>query len=188
MAIFVAVFAAGIAIRLWRLGMSPAWQCDEAVYWRVSANVQHGSLAEHSVYGLPLQPFLYQPPLFFLIEARWFDLVGASIYHARLLGVLCTAGMQVAAVPAAVRLHGPRVALFAVLPVIFDGWLLYIERVSYIENALMILVVPGSCSTSARARHAVDWRGSSWPGWLWAPPPASSRPAPTSSSRCCCAG
>ena len=34
-------------------------------------------------------------------------------------------------------------ALLAVVPVIFDGWLLYIERVSYIENALMIFVVLG---------------------------------------------
>ena len=29
------------------------------------------------------------------------------------------------------------------IPVIFDGWLMYIERVSYIENALMLIVVTG---------------------------------------------
>jgi 4-amino-4-deoxy-L-arabinose transferase-like glycosyltransferase len=139
-AIFVVVLAAGIAIRLWRLGVSPAWQFDEAVYWRVSSNLQHRQLAEHSVYGQPFQPFLYQPPMFFLVEARWFDLVGASIYHARLLGVACTAVLQVVLFRLLIRLHGLQVALLAVIPVIFDGWLLYIERVSYIENALMILV------------------------------------------------
>ena len=142
-AIFVAIFAVGIAIRLWRLGTSPAWQFDEAIYWRVSENMQHGKLAEHSVYGLPFEPFLYQPPIFFEIMARWFDLVGASIYHARLFGVGCTAVMQVLLFRLLFRLHGLRIALLAVLPVIFDGWLLYIERVSYIENALMILVVLG---------------------------------------------
>jgi 4-amino-4-deoxy-L-arabinose transferase-like glycosyltransferase len=142
-AIFVAIFAAGVAIRLWRLGISPAWQFDEAIYWRVSENMQHRALTEHSVYGQPFQPFLYQPPMFFEFESRWFDLVGASIYHARLLGVISTAVMQLLLFRLLTRLHGLRVALLAVLPVVFDGWLLYIERVSYIENTLMILVVLG---------------------------------------------
>lgn len=156
-AIFLVAFAAGIAVRLWRLGVSPAWQWDEAVYWRVSANLQHGSLTEHNVYGSPWEPFLYQPPVYFLIEARWFDLVGASIYHARIFGVLCTAVMQVLLFRLLWRLKGPRVALFSVLPVISDGWLLYIERVSYIENALMILVVLGFLLYQ-RALDVPHWR------------------------------
>ncbi|MGD0603185.1 MAG: glycosyltransferase family 39 protein [Streptosporangiaceae bacterium] len=131
----------GVMIHLWRLGVSPAWQWDEAVYWRVSTSVQHGVLAEHSVYGLPFVPFLYQPPVYFLVLAQWFNLVGASIYHARLLGVVWSAGTQVLLFRLLWRIHGPRLALVAMLPVIFDGWLLYIERVSYIENALMVLVV-----------------------------------------------
>ncbi|HEX4089385.1 MAG TPA: phospholipid carrier-dependent glycosyltransferase [Trebonia sp.] len=142
-AIFIALLAAGVAIRLWRLGVSPAWQWDEAVYWRVSSDVQHRALTEHDTYGVPWQPFLYQPPMFFAIEARWFDLVGSSIYHARLFGVTCAAVTQVLLLGLIARLHGLRVALLTVLPVIFDGWLLYIERVSYIENALLILVVLG---------------------------------------------
>lgn len=146
-----------MALRLWRLGISPAWQWDEAVYWRVSANVQHGWLTEHNVYGVPWKPFLYQPPVFFDIESRWFDLVGASIYHARLFGVGCTAVMQVLLFRLLYRLHGPRVALLTVLPVIFDGWLIYIERVSYIENALMILVVLGFLLYE-RALDMPHWR------------------------------
>jgi 4-amino-4-deoxy-L-arabinose transferase-like glycosyltransferase len=156
-AIFVSAFAAGIAVRLWRLGISPAWQWDEAVYWRVSSNVQHGWLTEHNVYGAPWEPFLYQPPVYFDIVSRWFDLVGASIYHARIFGVLCTAVMQVLLFRLLWRLKGPRVALFAVLPVTFDGWLLYIERVSYIENALMILVVLGFLLYQ-RALDMPHWR------------------------------
>lgn len=141
--IFAVLFAGGIAIRLWRLGVLPAWQWDEAVYWQVSTNVQHGVLAEHSVYGLPWEPFLYQPPIYFNIGASWFDVVGSSIYHARVFGVWCTAVMQILLFGLLWRLTGPRVALLTALPVLFDGWLLYIERVSYIENALMILVVLG---------------------------------------------
>lgn len=153
---FTAAFAAGVILRVWRLGVSPAWQWDEAVYWRVSDNVQHGLLTEHEAYGAPWEPFLYQPPVYFLIESKWFDLVGASIYHARLLGVACTAVMQIALFRLLWRLQGPRIALLAILPVIFDGWLLYIERVSYIENALMVLVVT-SFMLYKRALDAPAW-------------------------------
>jgi 4-amino-4-deoxy-L-arabinose transferase-like glycosyltransferase len=155
---FIAAFIAGFALRLWRLDLSPAWQWDEAVYWRVSENVQNGVLSEHSVYGMPWEPFLYQPPVFFEIEARWFDAVGASMYHARLFGVGCTAIMQPLLFRLLWRLHGPRLALSAVLPVIFDAWLLYIERISYIENALMVLVVLGFLLYQ-RALDMPSWRG-----------------------------
>ena len=155
---FVAVLVVGTGLRLWHLGVSPAWQWDEAVYYRVSVNVQHGVLTEHSVFGVfPPEPFLYQPPFYFLLLSRWFDIIGASIYHARLLGVILTAAMQVALFRLLWKIHGPAVALFAIIPVIFDGWLMYIERVSYIENALMLLVV-ASFLLYQRALERPSWQ------------------------------
>jgi 4-amino-4-deoxy-L-arabinose transferase-like glycosyltransferase len=139
---FAGVLAAGTGLRLWHLGISPAWQWDEAVYYRVSVNVQHGLLSEHTLYG-NYEPFLYQPPFYFLFLSRWFSLVGASIWHARLLGVLLTAVMQTLLFRLLWKLHGSTTALFAIIPVVFDGWLMYIERVSYMENALMVLIVLG---------------------------------------------
>ena len=139
---FGLVLAAGTGLRLWHLGISPAWQWDQAVYYRVSVNVQHGLLSEHSLYQ-NYQPFLYQPPFYFLLVSRWFSLVGASIWHARLLGVFLTAVMQILLFRLLWKIHGSVTALFAVIPVIFDGWLMYIERVSYMENALMVLIVSG---------------------------------------------
>lgn len=155
--LFVIVLSIGVLFRLWRLGLSPAWQWDEAVYWRVSVNVEHGVLSEHSVYGIPWEPFLYQPPIYFVVVAKWFNLVGASIFHARLLGVAWTALMQLGLFRLLWRLHGPRIALFAILPVVFDGWLLYIERVSYIENALMPIVV-GAFLLYQRALDRPSWQ------------------------------
>lgn len=141
--VFAVILAVGTGLRFWRLGISPAWQWDEAVYWRVGVGVQHGLLAEHSLWGVPWQPFLYQPPFYFLMLARWFGLVGASIYHARVLGVVMSAITLALLFRLLWKLHGPKIALFAVVPVVFDGWLMYIERVSYIENALMVLIVLG---------------------------------------------
>jgi 4-amino-4-deoxy-L-arabinose transferase-like glycosyltransferase len=139
---FGVVLIGGTGLRLWHLGISPAWQWDEAVYYRVSVNVQHGLLSEHTLYG-NYEPFLYQPPFYFLFLSRWFTLVGASIWHARLLGVLLTAVMQTLLFRLLWKLHGSTTALFAIIPVVFDGWLMYIERVSYMENALMVLIVLG---------------------------------------------
>ena len=156
--IFITALAAGAGLRLWHLGISPAWQWDEAVYNRVSQNVQHSVLTEHSVYGVyPPEPFLYQPPFYFLLLSRWFDIVGASIYHARLLGVILTTAMQVTLFRLLWKIHGPAVALFAIIPVIFDGWLMYIERVSYIENAL-ILIIAASFLLYQRALERPSWQ------------------------------
>jgi 4-amino-4-deoxy-L-arabinose transferase-like glycosyltransferase len=137
---FGVVLAVGTGLRLWHLQTSPAWQWDEAVYYRVSINTEHGVLSEHPVYGVPWEPFLYQPPFYFLLLSRWFDEVGASIYHARVLGVAMTTAMQAVLFRLLWKIHGPAVALFATVPVLFDGWLMYIERVSYIENTLMLLI------------------------------------------------
>jgi 4-amino-4-deoxy-L-arabinose transferase-like glycosyltransferase len=141
--VFVAILVVATGLRLWHLSVSPAWQWDEAVYYRVSVNVQSGVLSEHSQHGVHWEPFLYQPPFYFLLLSRWFSIIGASIYHARLLGVILTAMMQVVLFRLLWKIHGSGVALFAIIPVIFDGWLMYIERVSYIENALMLLIAVG---------------------------------------------
>jgi Dolichyl-phosphate-mannose-protein mannosyltransferase len=137
---FTLGLVAGAVLRLWNLASAPDWQYDEGVYTQVSTNVLHGTLAEHVTYGTPWQPFLYQPPLYFLALARWFALTGPSIFHARVLGVLCSLGTLVVLFRLMWRLYGPVCALFCTVPVIFDGWLLYIQRVSYIENALLLLV------------------------------------------------
>lgn len=141
---FGGALSAGTALRLWQLAAKPDWQYDEGVYTRVATNLlQHGTLSEHITVNTPWQPFLYQPPFYFTVLARWFALTGPSIYHARIFGVLCSVVTLAMLHRIVLRIHGPRVALFVMLPVIFDGWLLYIQRCSYIENPLLMLVTAG---------------------------------------------
>ena len=141
-AAFVVVLLIGLGLRLWHLGASPAWQWDEAVYYRVSVNVQHGLLNEHLLVGLqgavPVSATVLLPGLVALVQP------GRGQHLSRPdLGVILTALMQTVLFRLLWKIHGPTVALFAILPVVFDGWLMYIERVSYIENALMLLIVTG---------------------------------------------
>jgi Dolichyl-phosphate-mannose-protein mannosyltransferase len=155
---FLGILAVGAALRFWDLAATPNWQYDEGVYTTVGKNVlQHGLLAEHVPYGTPWSPFLFQPPLYFLILARWFELTGASVYHARILGVLCSLGTLTCLFLLLRRIHGPAAALFVSVPVILDGWLLYVQRVSYIENPLLLLVVL-SMLLYQRAMERPTWK------------------------------
>ena len=142
--VFAGALALGAVLRFWQLATKPDWQFDEGVYARVGADLlQHGTLNEHITVNTPWQPFLYQPPFYFIALARWFALTGPSIYHARILGVLCSLATLTMLYRIMSRIHGPRVALFTMLPVIFDGWLLYVQRCSYIENPLLMLITAG---------------------------------------------
>jgi 4-amino-4-deoxy-L-arabinose transferase-like glycosyltransferase len=140
----VAILVAATLIRLWQVGSKPGWQSDEPVYTSVAANVaRYGTLNEHIQYGLSWSPFLFHPPFYFLVLAGWFDLFGVGVPQARVLAVLMTLIMFTLLCRVLWKLHGPRVALVTLTLVAFDGWLLYIQRVSYIENTLFVLIVAG---------------------------------------------
>ena len=142
--IFLVMLTIGAALRAWQLAARPGWQYDEGVYTGVARNLlMHGQLVEHVPYGQPWSPFLYQPPFYFDTLVRWFALTGPSIYHARILGVACSIATLSLLFALLWRIHGPRAALLASAPIVLDGWLLYIQRVSYIENMLLTLITAG---------------------------------------------
>jgi 4-amino-4-deoxy-L-arabinose transferase-like glycosyltransferase len=141
---FGVVLAVGAAIRFWSLSSRPGWQYDEGVYTGVAANLlEHGTINEHITYGAAWSPDLYQPPFYFIVLARWFALTGVSIYHARIFGVLCALGTLTLLWRLLIRVHGDRVALYSMIPIVGDGWLMYVQRISYMENLLLLLVVAG---------------------------------------------
>ncbi len=125
---YAPVVVAGIGLRFWQLGSS-AWQYDEIIYAVVARSVATGhGLVEKYPVGLPHQPFLYQPPWYPYLLAAWFRATGPSIMNARVLGVLLSGCTLVLLWDLIRRQLGPRAALFAILPLTFDGWLLYIQR------------------------------------------------------------
>jgi 4-amino-4-deoxy-L-arabinose transferase-like glycosyltransferase len=143
-AAFGAVLLFGAVFRFWSLASRPGWQYDEGVYTEVATNLlQHGTINEHITYGSGWSPDLYQPPFYFLVLARWFSLTGVSIYHARILGVLCALAALTLLWRLLIRVHGPATALYAMVPIVLDGWLMYIQRISYMENVLLLLVAAG---------------------------------------------
>jgi 4-amino-4-deoxy-L-arabinose transferase-like glycosyltransferase len=141
---FGLVLAGAAALRLWDLGSKPGWQSDETVYADIARNLAtSGSLSEHIQYHEGWTPFLFHPPFYFLLLAGWFKLAGAGVPQARLLAVLASLLTLCLLMRLIWRLHGPVPALVTVAFVAFDGWLLFVQRVSYIENTLMVIIVAG---------------------------------------------
>ncbi len=156
-AIAALTVAAGVATRFWRLSRS-AWQYDEIVYTDVARSVAGGhGLVEKYPVGLAHQPFLYQPPWYPYLLAAWFKGAGTSITSARVLGVLLSGCMFVLLWDLVRRQAGARAALFVILPLTFDGWLLYVQRESYIEN-LIVTVIAAGLLLYRRALDSPSWQ------------------------------
>jgi 4-amino-4-deoxy-L-arabinose transferase-like glycosyltransferase len=142
--IFAGALVAGLALRFWHLGTS-GWQYDEVVYHQVAAGVlNHGILAEKTTYGVASRPFLFEPPWYPLLLSAWFGVAGPTITAARVLGVVFSAGSLVFIWLLLRRLtRSAPTATVGTLPLVFDGWLLYIQRISYIENLTLLLMAAG---------------------------------------------
>jgi glycosyltransferase involved in cell wall biosynthesis/4-amino-4-deoxy-L-arabinose transferase-like glycosyltransferase/putative flippase GtrA len=148
----------GIILRLWQLSSKPGWQVDEVTYEAIGQNLlRHGQLSLPTAYGEAWEPFLFHPPFYLLLLARWFALFGPGVYQARLLGVLVSFVSMVILTRLIWRLHGPQAALAVTVFIAADGWMLFIQRVSYIENLVLILVA----GTFLVYDHAL--RRGSWP-------------------------
>jgi 4-amino-4-deoxy-L-arabinose transferase-like glycosyltransferase len=139
------VLTVGAALRFYDVGFKPGWQSDEAVYQSIGHNVATtGYLNEHLQYNLgQWTPFLFHPPFYFLVLAGWFKIFGSGIPQARTLGVCACIITFILLARLIWKQHGPGAALVTIGLVVFDGWLLYVDRISYIENLLFVLIVGG---------------------------------------------
>jgi len=139
----IVLIGAAVALRFWHLA-AYGWQYDEIVYYQVATTLlHHGGLTERVPFGTTWAPFLYQPPWYPYLLSSWFRITADTITSARILGVICSGLTLLFTWRLVRRLHGPASALFALAPIAFDGWLLYIQRVSYIENLALALVIAG---------------------------------------------
>jgi len=147
---------AAVALRFWHLA-AYGWQYDEIVYYQIATTMfHHGGLTERIPYGTSWYPFLYQPPWYIYMLDGWFRVTADSITNARVLGVCFSALTLIFTWLLVRRLRGPACALYALAPIAFDGWLLYVQRISYIENLTLALVTAGMLAY-ARALNRPSW-------------------------------
>jgi 4-amino-4-deoxy-L-arabinose transferase-like glycosyltransferase/putative flippase GtrA len=138
------ILAAAALLRLWDVGNKPGWQSDETVYTDIARTLAtSGLLSEHTQYQASWAPFLFHPPFYFLLLAGWFKIVGAGVPQARALSAIASVVTLCLLARLIWKLHGQAVALVTAAFLAFDGWLLYVQRVSYIENVLLLIIVTG---------------------------------------------
>jgi 4-amino-4-deoxy-L-arabinose transferase-like glycosyltransferase/putative flippase GtrA/GT2 family glycosyltransferase len=151
-----AILAAGLIARLWDVGAAPEWQLDEITYASIAENlVRHGTLNVPLAFGQPFQPFLYHPPFYPYELAAWFRVAGQGITQARVLGALSVTVAFGLLARLLGRLYGQGAAAFATLLIMFDGWMLYVGRISYIENSVLVIMM---CALLAYRRAAASGR------------------------------
>jgi 4-amino-4-deoxy-L-arabinose transferase-like glycosyltransferase len=154
-----AILAAAATARLWDIGSKPGWQVDETVYTDIATNLAtSGKLSEHIQYHAAWTPFLYHPPFYFLVLAAWFKLVGPGVPQARVLAAIASLLALCLLYRLIARLHGRWTGLVTATFLAFDGWLLYVQRVSYIENSLLVIVAAGLLLYQRALDQPSTWR------------------------------
>jgi hypothetical protein len=142
------VAAAGILsvaafLRLWSIGTRPGFDWDEPVYAAVGRSVAGG----HGIYAKPSSGvgqglYLFHPPFHFELLGAWFALVGSGIAQARVLTALASL-LTLALLYVLLRRRWGAWALGPAAVLATDGWLVFTNRVSWIENIMMVLAVGG---------------------------------------------
>ncbi|HET6508480.1 MAG TPA: glycosyltransferase family 39 protein [Baekduia sp.] len=139
----VGVLALAALARLWSIGTRPGFDWDEPVYTAIGRSVAegHGLYAKGS-FGVAPEPYLFHPPFHFELLGAWFSLFGAGIEQARVLAALASL-VTLTLLYVLLRRRWGVWALAPCLVLATDGWLVFTNRVSWIENIMMVLAVGG---------------------------------------------
>jgi 4-amino-4-deoxy-L-arabinose transferase-like glycosyltransferase len=137
----VAVIGLAALLRFWAIGSRPGYEWDEPVYTNIATHLAHlGILQGKSDFGSPVEAYVYHPPFYFLMLAGWFKLVGAGITSARVIACLMSL-VFLSLTYVFMRWYRARAAAVALLVLAFDGWLLYCNRISWMENTLLVIAI-----------------------------------------------
>ena len=130
-----------ILMRVWDLGSRPGYDWDEPVYADIGASVAHGDgLFLKTPIGGEHAHYLFHPPFYFWLLGGWMRIFGTGIPSARLMA----ASMSLVVLTLLYTLMRRRWGAFALLPLAVlatDGWLLFSNRVSWIENTMLVIAV-----------------------------------------------
>lgn len=139
----LALLVLAAAIRLWDILNRPGFEWDEPVYASVASNLLNGNgLEVKGQYGVPSEPYLYHPPFYFNLLRGWYWLFGEGIGSARVLAAVMSLVTLVLVYAFFKRAYG-RWAMLPVVLLATDGWMVFTNRIGWIENTMMVLALLG---------------------------------------------
>lgn len=137
------VLLAAAVLRFWDLGHRPGFEWDEPVYANIGTSVAHGDgIFLKPSDGIDQAPYLYHPPFYFLLLGAWFRIAGAGIAQARIVAAVASLAV-LAMLYVLMRRRWGRLALVPLAVLATDGWLIFSNRISWIENTMLVLAVGG---------------------------------------------
>ncbi len=133
----------GAALRFINLSTWPGVEWDENVYRVVGEHVaQAGDITAKTEYLAAAEPYLYHPPFHFVVLGGWFEIFGSSLLAARALAVVASLVMMVV-LSYFLRWMIGNWALLAVGLITVDVWMIFSNRVSWIENIMIPVGIIG---------------------------------------------
>jgi 4-amino-4-deoxy-L-arabinose transferase-like glycosyltransferase len=141
-ALLLGVLGLAAFLRFWQIGSRPGYEWDEPVYENVAKNIAlHGHLQSTAEYGTHAVSYLFHPSFYFLMLGGWFKLAGAGITQARVVAATMSIIVLALLFFFLRDAVGWVAALVATTLVSVDGWMIFTNRVSWMENTLMVLVL-----------------------------------------------
>lgn len=159
-ALAVIVVASGF-LRFVNLANAPGYEWDETVYNAIGNNVVEGrgvvlgNELSHSV-----SPYLFHPPFYFLLLGKWFAMFGSGVTEARALGVLSSLIVIVLVFFLMKLLKNDAVAVVTAAIVSIDTWVVFTNRVSWIENSQMVIILLAMImlALACRTNKDANWK------------------------------
>ena len=140
--LFLVILLLAAGLRLWNIGTNPGTEWDEPVYTNIAAHVANFGIVEYKAplgHGLL---YLSHPPFYFLLLGNWFRVVGIGITQARIFSVLMSL-LTITVLFLYLRERMGRWALLPTLIVAADGWLVFANRISWIDNSVIFFGILG---------------------------------------------
>jgi 4-amino-4-deoxy-L-arabinose transferase-like glycosyltransferase len=146
-------------MRFWQITDRPGFEWDETVYTGIAENLNHtGIMSAKMQQGVPLTPYMFHPPYYFRLLAWWFSITAEGIGSARIWAALMSLVVLII-LYLLLRLYLPwKWAVGSLAVVATDGWLVYENRLSYIENTVMVLVAAGMYVYAKSSAHTLSGR------------------------------
>lgn len=134
----------GTLARLWNLRYAPGWEWDEVGYTYIAQNLyDNGVMSAKTDYLSNPEPYLYHPPFYFHLLAKWFSLAVPGINQARLLAVGGATVTMLLLLSLLRNVIDEGWALIGVGLIATDMWLNFSQRIGWIENTLMPIGILG---------------------------------------------
>lgn len=138
-----AVLAVATLIRLVNLATNPADDWDERNYLVIGRNfAENGEVMAKTPYGQQPETYFYNPVFYFWLLGGWFKLFGSGLLQARVLAALASVLVLLMLAALLRKLIG-RWALLAVGLLAIDGWMVFTNRVGWIENLGFVFAIGG---------------------------------------------